>query len=311
MCAAEPATAEFQRMPFLTIFTAPKSFSNPHIAMIQRNAIRSWQQLEEVEVYLVGEETGMAEAAEELGVIHLPQVCRNAQGTPLVSSIFEMARQRSQAPYLAYLNADILLMPDFILAVSQVAQQAERFLIVGQRWDLDVHHPLDFSQGWEVHLRQEVLQRGALHPPAGSDYFVFPRNLYQDMPDFAIGRAGWDNWTIFHAVSQGWAVVDVTPSAMVIHQSHDYSHLPGGEPHYNLDESIRNQEMAGGMAHMYMVLDTNHQLIQGKLRSPHPTLLRTIRRFEVFLMPEDRNGGARWWLARRVRRMRRSISGSL
>lgn len=298
-------------MPFLTIFTAPKPFSDPHIAMIQRNAIRSWQQLEDSEVFLIGEETGMAELADDLGVIHLPQVHRNAQGTPLVSSIFELARQRSQAPYLVYLNADILLMPDFPVAVSQVGKQAERFLIVGQRWDLDVCQAMDFRPGWEARLRQEVLKRGALHPPAGSDYFAFPRELYSDMPDFAIGRAGWDNWTIFHAVSQGWAVVDVTPSAMVIHQSHDYSHLPGGQPHYNLDESIRNQEMAGGMAHMYMVLDTNRQLIQGKLRSPRPSLLRTIRRAEVFLMPEDHAGGARWWLARRMRRMRRSLSGSL
>ena len=279
--------------------------------MIQRNAVHSWQQLEDSEVFLVGEETGMAEVADDLGVIHLSQVRRNAQGTPLVSSIFELARQRSQAPYLVYLNADILLLPDFPIAVSQVAKQAERFLIVGQRWDLDVRQVLDFSPGWETRLRQEVLRRGALHPPAGSDYFAFQRGLYSNMPDFAIGRAGWDNWTIYHAVSQGWAVVDATPSAMVIHQSHDYSHLPGGQPHYNLDESIRNQEMAGGMVHMYMVLDTNRQLIQGKLRSPRPSLLRTIRRAEVFLMPEAHTGGARWWLARRMRRMRRSLSGSL
>ena len=40
--------------PFLTIFTAPKPFTNPHIDTIQRNAIRSWVELgEAVQVVLV------------------------------------------------------------------------------------------------------------------------------------------------------------------------------------------------------------------------------------------------------------------
>ncbi len=33
--------------PALTLFTAPKPFTNPHIALIQRNAFRSWQALGE------------------------------------------------------------------------------------------------------------------------------------------------------------------------------------------------------------------------------------------------------------------------
>jgi len=55
-------------MAFITLFSAPKSFTNPHIAMIQRNAIRSWTLLPDVEVILLGEEVGLAEAAKELGV---------------------------------------------------------------------------------------------------------------------------------------------------------------------------------------------------------------------------------------------------
>ena len=73
-------------MSLLTIFTAPKPFTNPHIATIQRNAIRSWLALPEVEVVLIGEEAGMAEVAVELGVRHIPDVKRNASGTPLMRS---------------------------------------------------------------------------------------------------------------------------------------------------------------------------------------------------------------------------------
>jgi hypothetical protein len=152
---------------------------------------------------------------------------------------------------------------------------------------------------------------GRLHPPAGSDFFIFPRALFKDMPDFAIGRAGWDNWMIYHARQQGWPVIDATPSLMVIHQNHDYSHLPGGKPHYDLEESQHNMAMAGGAVHMYTVLDTNWQLIGGRIQTPNPSLARFLRQAELRLTPK--NGlrrGPRWALARRLRRWRRSITGS-
>lgn len=299
-------------MAFLTVFSAPKPFSDPHVAAIQRNAIRSWLQLgEEAEVLLIGDEPGLAEAAEQLGVRQCREVRRNDLGTPLVSSIFELARQASSSPLLAYLNADILVMADFLAAARQVAAQRERFLVIGQRWDLEVTAGLDFERGWEGRLRAEVRQRGRLHAPSGSDFFIYPRQLFVDLPDFAIGRAGWDNWTIYHALRSGWAVVDATPSVMAVHQDHDYSHLPGGQPHYNLEESGRNQELAGGLAHLYTVLDANQELRAGRVRSHRPGLLRAIRSAERRLMPEGRLRGARWALARRLRRLRRALSGTL
>src|SRR5512139_3889059 len=100
-------------MKTLTIFTAPKPFTDAHNATLQRNAIGSWTCLgEDVQVILVGEEIGMAEAAAELGALHVPQVKRNPQGTPLVSDIFEQARRHSQSPILVYINADVILLPD-------------------------------------------------------------------------------------------------------------------------------------------------------------------------------------------------------
>ena len=221
-------------MPFITIFTAPKPFTDPRIDVIQRNAIRSWLSLgEDVGVILVGDEAGMPAVAAEYGVTRLAGVTCNAQGTPLVSSIFAEARRASDSPLLAYVNADILLLPDFLAAARDVSRQANEFLVIGQRWDLDVAELLDFSPGWEKRLEQEADQRGKLHAPAGSDYFLFPRRLFTDIPDFAIGRAGWDNWMIYHARQQKWPVIDATPAVRIIHQNHNYSHLPDGKPHYD------------------------------------------------------------------------------
>lgn len=297
----------------ITIFSAPKPFTDLHIATIQRNAIQSWIHLgKDVEVFLIGAETGMAEVAEELGVRQLPDVRRNAVGTPLVSSMFALARQHSTNPFLLCVNADILLLPDLIQAAQHTAAQVQQFLLIGQRWDLEVRQLLDFSVCWDERLRADVQARGRAHLPSGSDYFLFPRELFAEMPDFAIGRAGWDNWMIYQARRQQWPVIDATPSLLVVHQDHDYSHLPGGKPHYTQAESFENQALAGGSANLYMLLDCDRELRDGRLQRPRPTLMRTLRRAEVWLTPPDgRRQGLRWFLARRLRRLRRRLTGSV
>lgn len=299
-------------MSFITLFSAPKPFTNPHIAMIQRNAIRSWLKLgEQVQIVLIGEEEGLAETAAELGVSHLRNVKRNEQGTPLVSSIFFLAREVSPSPILAYVNGDIILLSDFVQAVRHVESQLERFLLISQRWDLAVSQELDFLDHWEQRLKAELTRFGRLHPPAGSDVFVFPRREFDPLPDFAIGRAGWDNWMIYFARKNGISVVDATFSMTVIHQDHDYSHLPGGKPHYDLQESQVNMQLGGGPGTMYTILDSTCRLVHGKIKPPLWSLPRLARRLELLLMPENQERrGWRWGLARKFRHWRRKQTHS-
>ena len=111
-------------MSTITIFSTPKPFSDPHINMIQRNAIQSWKQLGDlVEVLLIGEEPGLKEAAEDIGVRYIPDVERNQFGTPLVNSIFDQARKESSHQILFYINADIILLPESVMVVNSIHQQ--------------------------------------------------------------------------------------------------------------------------------------------------------------------------------------------
>ena len=252
--------------------------------MIQRNAIQSWTQLPDVEVILLGEETGLAEAAQELDVKHIPNVKCNENGTPLISSMFQLARQNSDSDLLCIINADMILMPDFLEAVHRSRLQRDKFVLLSQRWDLDITQPIEFTEGWQDRLSSMVQRQGTLHRPAGSDFFLFPKSCYTDLPDFAIGRAGWDNWMIYKARKEKWAVIDCTPSVMIVHQNHDYSHLPGGKPHYEHPDTNENIRLAGGEANIrYTILDSTHQLVGGKLVRPKMTYLRFMRGVELFL----------------------------
>ncbi len=271
-------------MTLLTLFSAPKPFTNPHIAMIQRNAIRSWTLLPDVEVILLGEETGLADAARELGARHIPNVTRNEAGVPLISSMFRLARENSNSELLCIVNADMILMSDFVEAARRSRMLRDKFVLLSQRWDYDITSPLDFAEGWESRLRESVRKQNQLHRPAGSDFFLFPKSCYQDVPNFSIGRAGWDNWMICKARAEKWAVIDCTPSVMIVHQNHDYSHLPEGKSHYAHPETNENIRLAGGQANVrYTILDSTHQLVDGKLSRPKMTSLRFNRKLELFL----------------------------
>ena len=272
-------------MPLITFFSAPKPFTNPHIAMIQRNAIKSWTLLPDVEVILLGDETGLVEAARDLNVKHISHVQCNASGTPLISSMFQLARESSKSDLLCIINADMILLPDFVQAARRSKQMQDKFVLLSQRWDLDVTQPLEFAEGWQDRLSSMVQRQGSLHRPAGSDFFLFPRDCYTHIPDFTIGRAGWDNWMIYKARKEKWTVIDCTLSLMIVHQNHDYSHLPGGKPHYEHPDTNENIRLAGGEANIrYTILDATHQLSpSGKLIRPKLSYLRFMRGVELLL----------------------------
>jgi len=292
-------------MPLITLFSSPKPFTDPHITTIQRNAIKSWTLLPDVEVLLIGEEEGLAEVAKEFCVKHLPNVKRNENGTPLISSMFELAREYGSGELLCIINADMILMYDFFEAAlesrrflpddRQQSVGLQNFVMLSQRWDYEITEPIDFSDGWQNRLRSSVFGQNKLHKPSGSDFFLFPNSCYTNLPPFAIGRAGWDNWMIYKARMEKYPVIDCTPSIMVVHQSHDYAHLPDAKPHYDHPESEVNTQLAGGHAAIrYTILDATYQLIGGKLSRPKMTSARFMRKVELFLraifffLPEDK-----------------------
>jgi hypothetical protein len=294
-------------MSFLTIFTASKPFTNPHINIIQRNAIQSWLHLEDVSVVMIGDEPGIPETAKEFGVKHVPDVDRDDKGVPTVRSVIAQGHKYSDSPVMCFANADMILMSDLVQAIRQTTAQVKDFLMVGQRWDLDIIEQLDFSGDWETHLRADVEKRGEFYTPWGIDYFVFPRHLYTDVPNFTIGRPAWDNWMVYHARTTWGVAIDATRSVTVVHQLHDYSHLPGNKPPYGSEVAKRNLALAGGRRRVYNVLDTNKELIKGKVRPPRFHLARLFRRLERYFITEDM-AGWRGQVAIQFGRMQRALA---
>ncbi|MEK6250027.1 MAG: hypothetical protein N2C12_17720 [Planctomycetales bacterium] len=235
----------------ITIFAMPKPFAG-RIATIQRNAIGSWLQLQpRPQVILFGNEAGVAEVANEFGVDYLRDVERNEFGTPLMHNMFSLARQHARYETMAYVNADIILCRDFVSAISRVNQLGlENYLAIGRRVNMCIDARLDFSDpDWEQKVVQLAQTTGSLAPRVCKDYFIFKKPLFANIPPFAIGRAVYDNWFVYHAHQQGLPVIDVTRSVYAIHQNHDYGHIKGGRgaAYVSGEETKRNRQLAGGM----------------------------------------------------------------
>jgi hypothetical protein len=242
----------------LTLFSVPKPFHGA-IGEIQRRALASWTVLgDDIQVLLLGDEEVVGDAAREAGVEHLADLARTDRGTPRLDAAFAVADRAARHDLRCFVNADVILFDDLPAAAHRVAGQAERFLLVGQTVDVD-----------QPRGRDDAIARGRRRGAAALDYFVFPADLYRDVPPFAIGRACFDNWLVWRA-RQDAIVVDATADVVAVHQHHDYAHVAGGKAEaYYGEEAARNLELAGGKSRIYTLHDASHVLRGGRLhRNP-------------------------------------------
>lgn len=282
----------------LTIFSLPKPFIG-HIRMIQYNAIKSWTLLGAgVEVILLGDEPGTAEASRDLGVRHEPRIKRNEFGTPLLNNAFSKAKHLASHETLCYSNCDIILPQTLIHSLDAVSGLRRQFLMVGRRWDLDVTEPIDVSQSdWNGELAAAARQRGIQRPDHWIDYFCFRGDFWKNMPAFAVGRAWWDNWFIWNARDQGVPVIDASSAVTAVHQNHDYSHHPQGKPGVmEGDEAQRSFDLAGGWRHLWTIADSSHVMSGRGIWPSHRHWTRQARRELDLAILESRPARQRYRL---------------
>jgi MoaA/NifB/PqqE/SkfB family radical SAM enzyme/GT2 family glycosyltransferase len=230
----------------LTIFSVPKPFSG-HAGIIQRNAVKSWSLLSpRPRIFLFGNEAGIAEVCEDLDLTHLPSVQCNSVGTPCLSHVFATVELQSDTKLLLFVNADVILFNDVYSVIRSCLDRFDQFLVIGRRTELQVNDLVPFADTcWEKNLRKVADQQGFLQRPSHKDYFLFTMGLWRNMPDFAVGRASYDNALVQHAVDRKVPVIDATYAVTAIHQTHGYGHIKGGQQEaYKGREAQNNYELA-------------------------------------------------------------------
>jgi hypothetical protein len=256
----------------LTLFTIPKPFVGES-GRLQRNALRSWRMLGHgVDIILLGDEVGVADAAREFGALHVPSVAVNRFGTPLLDSAFALAQDHARSSVVAYANADLIFYADFLDAVSIVAAQCERFMLIGRCYDLDVpDEPLDVAGLLALRGRAEAElrcrdQAGQVWFRHGLDYFVFRKRSLGELPSFAVGRPPWDRWMPWRARQLRMDLVEITLSAVVLHQHHGYGHVKQAtDDRWEGPEAEANRALVGHARRLALRDAATHRLDRGDL----------------------------------------------
>lgn len=265
----------------ITFFAIPKAFKG-HTGIIQENAIRSWTFLKpKPEILLFGNESGTKKFAEKLQIKNIPSTKKNQYNTPFLNDLFHKARVHSNNSYFGYVNADIILSSSFNMVFEKVRRNFKQFLIVGRRYDLNVTNKIDYSyHKWEELLKQNCESNGNLAGNGWIDYFIFTREIFSDIPPFAVGRTFWDKWLIWNALNNKIPVIDATNELFAVHQSHAYTHAKDGKKGVWIGpEAKYNIKLAGGWTHGATINESQYLLMNQKI-----TKRSSLQRSLIFIL---------------------------
>jgi len=212
--------------PRITIFTTMKPFRGEFVR-IQRNAIRSWLALEPTpEVLVFGNDEGVAEVCKEFGLRHIPDVRTAPSGAPYVDDLFAKAQRMASNDILCYVNADIILLSNFIWALDTVYSRLGLAIVVCTPVNIQLALEIDTADPtWEARIQKEVSQE--LPAPIGADIFLFPRRFSWNLSEMVVGRCIWDNAILWRACTARIPAVDVSAALVAIHQDHPFTTHPG------------------------------------------------------------------------------------
>jgi hypothetical protein len=240
----------------ITFFSIPKKFTG-EFALIQENAILSWLAIDNSQVFLLGDEEGVDEFASFNGIEQIKNIPKNSSNTPLLSEAFRIVKIKSLNDIIVYVNCDIIFTSSLLNTINFVRSRFQNYIIVGRRTDLSISKLIDFSDiYWEKNLINDYSNSFELHSKSGIDYFIFPKSIEINMPQFAVGRPSWDNWMIYYFLKCNYSVIDSTKVNLVLHQNHERGYFVYGE------ESKLNAYLAGGNIHLCDLSHSNFKIIK-------------------------------------------------
>ena len=248
----------------LTYLSSPKPFKGIDKEN-QYRAIKSWlQSAKDVEVILYGDSEGIEFAGVDLNVTVIKEIESSESGVPLFGAIAKHASVYGKYDVQVYLNCDILISRLFEVSLEI---EYPKFLCIGQRIDLNEGCIVNSAPNTYKSILNDLFNSNliALHETTGIDYFMFKRNMWENIKPIAIGRGGYDNALLNFCKKNEIPIIDCTLSMLAIHQFHDYNHVTGNKNtvFYGV-EAKKNLEIAGRYS-LLTVSDADYILKDSKL----------------------------------------------
>lgn len=243
----------------ITFFTTFKNFGR-----VEANSVNSWLSLHSETEVIVFTETNVVNSIDNQRLVLLDSFPKHNDRLPVLNALFSEASKRAKHQILCYCNADIILIDDFIKRIQNVLRLQGNFLGISQRLDLDVEFLIDFTSASEVKAFALYSKaHGKIHPPTGSDIFLFPKHQYGGgkMPELVVGRPGWDNWMIYDARRRFNKLINLNVPNCVVHQNHESRY-----DSQKLDHQVNFKFLPGDDIYTFVSEYCNLLLDSGRIR---------------------------------------------
>ena len=211
----------------MTMFTTFKKSEQKRI--IYENTIRIWQLLWPEVIPILFTELNrsdpktLAHYAVQQGWHVLPVPKTSPRGIPVLRHMFLEAQKRFNTAFYCYANGDILFdrnLTDTVrfLQTALRGRRSHKLLVIGQRRNWSLKEETYLTELLEV---GHYTKNSSLFITDAQDYFLTTRDGYpwRSIPDFVVGRVGYDNWIVVTALVKHIPVVDATATVTALHQT--------------------------------------------------------------------------------------------
>ena len=138
--------------------------------------------------------------------------------------IITSSKDDDEALFYAYANSDILFDESLVTTLLYLARVYKQIsyglFMTGRRTNVPIEMVGGLTSSKQV---KDISEKGQEGLPNAEDYFVVIRGAvdWAQIPDFVIGRPGFDNWLVAKARQWGLTVVDASNTVVAVHQTGD------------------------------------------------------------------------------------------
>ncbi len=161
---------------------------------------------------------------------------RYFEGLPIVREMFLQVLQMYNADYYGFANSDIIFDESIVLTLCALKHQKRDLFMTGRRLNYVLKVEDTITSSKQI---RTLAKRASMFISNAADYFISTRNGYpwKDMPDFVVGKRGYDNWLMMNALKYSAMTIDATNSVLCLHQT-DEKGIKEGRQSSNKDVNM-------------------------------------------------------------------------
>lgn len=238
--------------------TIPRSFKAPFLIPQENclNAIKKYNHNSQIILY--SDDDGVDDYAKRHGYI-IPKNIKKIGHLPLVNEAISFAAEKFPNYKICFINSDILVLNSLtdILQLIKNKNVCE-YLLVCRRTEVIVNTLLTYDEFNDVinnHKKNNKPGRDT-----AMDFFLFDSRIVKkiNMPDFPVGRPGWDNWLAARARILNIPLIDISDVIIIAHQDHVQMHDKNS---WSVKWNIWSKY---GISNFSSLIDCNYKIIKEK-----------------------------------------------